>query len=52
MSVERVWTFANVWSQIKQISMSNLFDPLEVGDHGNETQPKLGANLNFNRFKG
>ena len=51
MSVERVWTFANVWSQIKQISMSN-FDPLEVGDHGNETQLKVGANLNFNRFKG
>ena len=42
----------NVWSQIKQIYMSNLY-PLEVVGRGNQTQLQVGENLIYliNRFK-
>ena len=37
--------FANVWSQINKINMSN-FHPLEVVCRGSETQVQVGENLN------
>ena len=41
-----VWFHANIWSQIKQISMS-IFHPLEVVGHGRETQLQVGENMNY-----